>query len=1042
MEPYAIVYSANLTTDKQDILEDMPSNAHDDGWAAASSAYQSAGDGSDSALALANAPCFFTPRPKGRPKKPIIPGPVQDSQGELSIVALSDWAGFKLPELKFQETETDRCAITVLPTIQRQLLIQGQGLASTGSSEGPAAGDEVLDTLLKYVDNALHPSKPLASKTMLASVLGGPDYEYQEKVAAVLLESGHGQWSMLLKRCNDLIKAGKSTGLLLIKQRFYDETPLRLRRFKSDNHPSLNKLLQSHFHLGIVLQDQSSKEITFYHGAVPTWLQGLAEKNGEHIMEAQLALENSVVVLQESSLLFNQCIQLTTTDRDGSNHRAEAGINRLKPEWDLMHLPCDVHKASTATNNLFKLVPNMVTGIVNFGLLLRIGGSVQKFRRCIRDEIVSKLKVIVAPPPDGYVQDYRHQVYATYLQGNCSNEDALSRNQFLRVRQIEVLNFFLNGDLQDTNCIQWYAPYAIKHEDACKLLCRYVPFALLPRGVSVFPRHRWHGCEIPIDQLGLLAAHHNLLKSACLRYLNDFSDKPASSVTQLRPATGEGWEQAAESFVQHGPQTDSVEGNLVQLEAGADLLQQPDEASAVGGKPTNWDEFNRSVRARVREFVMQDDSFWLPILRFAISPLIGLMFAFLKLSGQEWENEQEEELLRNGSRNYRILKALLGEDLENALKDLFSRLHSPIPALPQVAHNRRSCILLFRLIARAAGSLHCLLRVVQSGFPYKLFWILLGKAGEVTDSRTCLQDPVTKQFVAKFGAKGLDCLEALACLHSLASMALVDIAQVEARHATIRRTLEFCSLNSKRATLQKLSADFTCRQSNLLREAWSKRLFKPEKVKKASGRRPKTAKKKRGGGGAFRAFVRDFLRARRPCDKKQKQQQQSNNMSIAMRAAAEEFHQLSPKQYAHYRDVGQAATLSHRTGHKAFGRKCQKKGQTPARDLSQFDLAVQHVEKALCTGRKRIKDRNESQASKRQRTESALTQFCRAGLQLSAEQCEITEDDAFLKAMELTHMPKPQLPHISQNWQIMPQNAKRAKDCVMSLFKVVCLYCN
>ena len=795
----------------------------------------------DQTRSLSAGVSFVTPKPRGRPpKRALSQLPFEDSQKpceQLAIVPVNSAVASLLSkeassslDLGFPSLTKafDLFDLTFAFSPLQQSLLNIHRHAGAGSQPAQHDGD---DALSKFVSRALLPSQPLSSKRLIDEACGGRTTNYHEATAAALVLGGVSQWAMFLKRCKDMIATKKVTGLMFIKQRFYDETPLRLRVAKCGQN--ISKVLQTHFRIGIVLQNNDTKEIVTYFGGVPTWLQTLQDKRAESIMQAQMELENSVLYLDECSKDFLLSIQMITTDRAGENFKCECGMNRLSPHFAKIHLPCDVHKTSTCVNNMFKLVENTITGIVNLGLMFRPGGTLRQFHQCIQDEICLKLRVIVGPPPDGYIQKYRNEVYELFLGKNFSNQDVKKKQQLLRIRQVQTLNYFLNGDIQCEDEIVWYAPFEIEIEDARALLCKYVPYALLPACVAIFPRHRWHGCEIPIDQLGLVAAHHGLLKHACLRFLNQISPQKSSEVVE-RSASG--WNVAALRYMKAADEMQPIQdiANANASEGPSDPVgPSGDPDQGQNQKPQSWEDFNRSVRARVRHFISQDhDVSILPLLRFACSPILGFMFQCLKVSSEAWDDQQAHVTMTTGKRSYRILEAFLGTYLEEVFIEFSNRMHCQIPALPLKAHVRQNCVLLFCLIARASSALHFLIRKIRSGFPYKLFGCLDGKSSDVVNSPRCLYDPLTHAFMEVFGPVGLDSKEANAMLHTLAEMALVDIASVESRHATIRRALEAASVQTWRATLEKLSADFSCRQSNGWRNHFARRLFVPTNPKK------------------------------------------------------------------------------------------------------------------------------------------------------------------------------------------------------------------
>eukprot|EP00438_Fugacium_kawagutii_P036809 Skav204463 [mRNA] locus=scaffold3437:21493:25999:+ [translate_table: standard] len=859
-----------------------------------------------------------------------------------------------------------------------------------------------------------------------------------------------------------MIQNGRLEGLLLIKQRLYDETPLRLRHDAEKGQIGITKVLQTQFRLAMLLREPTSKKLLYLHGYVPVVLQALETKKAEDIMCAQLRVEQSIASLNRCCEHFDLCVQLLTTDRDGTNLKAERGIQHLNPKFAKVHLPCDVHKVSTCLTSMLNLVPAAVTGIVNIGLMLRPAGAVQKFRLCLMQEIESRFQVVIGLPPAGHAKSYRMEVYKLFLGSSHSNEDTKKKHQLIRVSQLQVLSFFLNGDLQDENHIVWHAPFNISQDDAMVLVKKYVPHALLPVAVSVFPRHRWHGCEIPVDQLALLAAHHNLLKHATLRFLG-YDPKNDVNKTKTDNMTHGGWSDAAKLCLENSNNSADVSENPDgQPRALLDAEPQPPPESSAA--PPSWEEFNRSVRAKVKAWVLQDGHNCLPVLRLGMGAAVRLMFKFLQLSGHQWDAEQEDSLLTSGARSYRVVEAFKGEDVAQAFDHVTATFHASISALPMRDHTVASCGLLYRLLARFAGALHLQVRRPRQVFPYKLFGCLHAGSGvsiqSVVDSPKCLHDDITQKIVGMMGSEPSesDIQRARSELLVLADLSMVDIANVESRHASIRRGLEGSSVQTWRANLSKLSAEWTIRQSNARRSLLHRRLFNIQQKKKAPGRKRKgntTGSKKRCGGGAHRAFMRAQLLAHGS--------QARTNTSTLFKEINQKYRSLSPEELAHYTELGEAGTIASRAGYKSFGAKRSQSGrkldrsvslpakrarQNPQKPLrsssalvpvpdhnalpSQVNARLAELSSGILRKRKHASRCRDIFATKRAKMDDNLRAFARNRLGYKAECPPVAEENALDDMLEESMLPHAtEIPHCDC-FEVFPKNAKIAKDVLSS----------
>ena len=238
-------------------------------------------------------------------------------------------------------------------------------------------------------------------------------------------------------------------------------------------------------------------------------------------------------------------------------------------------------------------------------------------------------------------------------------------------------------------------------------------------------------------------------------------------------------------------------------------------------------------------------------------------------------------------------------------------------------------VLAFRLFARAAGSLHFFVRSQHQLCPCLIFGLLHPDsrhcvAAQIDSMPPCTHDPFVHQFVKRYPSRDLLLSQqALHELHGIALLADVDISTIECRHAAIRHLLVTSSRGSWDEAFQLLSADFLCRQMAAqlaeLAESTGVLLQEREKhgVQSLKARRSKEksmrgiAKKRRGGGGAQRAFFRARLKAASP--------QLRANRTKLFKDISREFANLTQREKQEYEDFGAFGALSHRAGAAGFG---------------------------------------------------------------------------------------------------------------------------
>ena len=1044
-----------------------------------------------------------TPKPnarsRGRPRKNNVIRPIEGAVSPAAIVAVQAIApaaracqamevyGSAQREQIQQFTDAMQRTHISLSPLQQYLFAAARDPAEEAEPKQIADDQDDWDGALleRFLQAVLRPERPVAAAAVLEQQLKSRVSNFIEVVGSAFTEAGLGQWDLFLRACVTQLRDGKARGLFFIRQRYYDETPLRLRHKADGEQPRITKVLQSHLRLGLVMEDAVTQQISCYFGHVPTWLQALQEAKGEDILAAQLQIEGSLSFLDVCSESFASTLQLVTTDRAGSNYKAETGFQHLKPHAKKLHLPCDVHKTSVATTTMFSLASGMLTAMVNYGLMFRAAGSLAKFRLCLMEEIESNFRLVIGMRP-AFAAAYQAEVFHVFLNNSHSNSDVQRQQQASRAWQKQVLSFFMNGDLQDET-VTWYAPFDVTREQALKLFRTFVPRALLPRCVPVFPRHRWHGCEVPLDALGLVASHCNLLQRATKRFLRGFDAGHAFVAPEPRKpqqeVQGSGWHCAATQFLSlqsevpgaeaahadgagHAQQSrdgDEDDAVAVVLESGS---ADPVVAAGQASEPGFWDKFNRSVRGKVAKWASGDEFYLLALMRIALSPVLHTMFQFLRLASRQWECQQEACMLKNGFRKYRILEAFKGDDVAKAFQDLFQVLIRRIPAIPSHWYKRSVCVLLFRFVARVSAALHQLLRIPRRGFPYKLFACLSATDESIQAVRRaapCTRDEFSNDFLCKFTADsderehGLLGARAQTILSLIATLSLVDISCVESKHATIRRVLEASSVQTWRASLAKLSAEFTVRQTCSRRSELMKTAVPISITKRKPGPKPRTGckrcllqrkksglraaanarvsefgdgeaapkrkykikKRKSGGGGGCRAFLSERLR----------QPAASVNKAQRLRLLHQQYRNLAEADRARYDDIGAVATVAHRQGHRAFGPVFRsttflglkrKKPMPSTIPRLEWDMNLGRVEKFRCA-------RSQKQQEVRRQDEvlMQLGKFARSQLGLPESE-PVGLEEGFERALQMSSLPRAQSYPCCE---VLPPNAKLAKDC-------------
>jgi len=437
---------------------------------------------------------------------------------------------------------------------------------------------------------------------------------------------------------------------------------------------------------------------------------------------------------------------------------------------------------------------------------------------------------------------------------------------------------------------------------------------------------------LAVDYFAILATHHQLLEQTAAAWLNiaggdlhggglDQGEGPVTWDDFLRqklpPIEAVPVAVGGEAPADDDREDDDL-GGLVSLQAPV----QSD--GGVEFVDRDWVKIIKSLKQKFIAWIKSSSSSQislagrLVVMRLSMDPLVRLMHTFLELAGRKWEEQQEAKAAAGQPRSYRVLEACRGEDANNFCQDL-GRSHHTIPvALPLKDMNLASRNLFFRLLSRAGCNLPVTLLPSRKGCPVMLFSCLLdGDAATLFyQQRKCLHDSLTAAFVHSFptaeaalSPTGQDILLSLALIIDM------DISQIEAKHAAVRRIVKARSLQTCGMQLEDLSCDFLLRQNaaDFVRVC-GRNVFEGE------GQQKRKRKKK------MRKVRKDGKIRKRPVPGPFKTYLHLTKQGIqwkdgAMTKFAEEYRSLPPEEKAHFEHVAAAAALSVEHGHAPFGAK-------------------------------------------------------------------------------------------------------------------------
>ena len=568
--------------------------------------------------------------------------------------------------------------------------------------------------------------------------------------------------------------------------------------------------------------------------------------------------------------------------------------------------------------------------------------------------------------------------FATVYRGSVQN-----------LKRREVLNFYLNGDIDDAQIISW-SPVLRSREDVLAEFERFVIPALLPFSCPVLNRGKWLGSEDCFSWQGVLASHHGLLTKVLTRWRK--VDKPlaeevsvtsgvalgpqwsgwstlvstANRPTPLLPAIDNG-SNCSDSELEEHPEGFNFETGL---DDKPDLYSAERIQDPITGD-IDWKQMNRATQTKASAWAATSPGNKLILISVAFRPVLDLMRDTIRLSSDAWERNEVLKQSEGEVRSYRVVELFLGNSMKHFSASLNMMFHTFTAALPPSSYKLHMRCLFFRLLSRSGAAAEQLYASALRGAPFVVFGALLGLSKPFNDLPPCLRDEfcswVKENYPTDDELFGEECQ---AVLHAMARHLDFDIIGVEARHASIRRLTLNKSLQTWTASLSSVSSDWVCRQAVIHAEppdlhfakvatakmSASDPVIDPERAvqatKKWQPRRPPglAAKTQRGGkrrrrtcrtslGGAWRIYLH--------MQYKETGLQPSKQVTKAMAARYRAIKAAKTDEWKHCYHLGLLATWAGRAGKRVF--KSQKRQDGKVKVAARASRETPHAGRLLET---------------------------------------------------------------------------------------------
>lgn len=703
----------------------------------------------------------------------------------------------------------------------------------------------------------------------------------------------------------------------------YDETPLKVRgRAKDDMSSFLTDVEMQHKLVAAsaeVTEATSAKLVQleerggllvklggkFHHVtfSVPTWISMVDRNTGEVLKHL---CDRSALQTRSLEGRFLRAERLSTTDAHAANLRAERTIAFEAPSLAHCHHLCDIHKVSHIAQKVGALVDSDISGLVHMALSLQAGGSMRQFRKVLRKRL-SQCVVRLAGSPGPGADAHRRCVLDTFLP-------VLPKRPGSRMRRATV-ELLANGDYSVPGVVQHYCRGCCKDASDTRVkFATVLSNALANTAPKVFPRSRWTGADECLRFFGLLASLNGLLKDVYTEWAESLGTKLPATM-KLGASVGDAYE-LEEHADDDGAGAGDHSGYAVG--SGEDLVSFARNAS-----PEDYRKLLTGYRQKALCCVSAAS--FRPRLVITSAVLLlqqELMSQSLLVSGANWE-EREERLSAlaeaHGCSRQPLWRSLLSSmqlcegNFLNGLKLLLSDEQRWVMLEPR-DHTIANTALAFRLVCIAGASCYEALYVPHGQFPWRAFGLAAGVfdtslAAELSNAKPCMLDAWTAAFAQAHHGR-LDSDLAVADCLATAKLLQADTAEIERKHASIRRRIMAASCHTHSQALESTSSEFALRQ--VLSERASGEAADPKRQGKRShaegagdGAGPEALPQKRRAVGPYRAFFHREVSGQRG---------RADLSDLARR-----YHNLGDEERAELVRIGRQATELCRPGEGAFG---------------------------------------------------------------------------------------------------------------------------
>ena len=145
-----------------------------------------------------------------------------------------------------------------------------------------------------------------------------------------------------------------------------------------------------------------------------------------------------------------------------------------------------------------------ISGMIRTALAVRCGAGMQRFRKCMSEEVASRLEILNGAPPLSAVA-YKRKLLQIFVRHGAS----------VATKRL-LLWLAPNGDWRSSR-VQFYKRRDGRGPVDRAAVVEYVSLGLLvalaSSQPSLYPRHQWCGADIAVDELAIMEGVHRILST-------------------------------------------------------------------------------------------------------------------------------------------------------------------------------------------------------------------------------------------------------------------------------------------------------------------------------------------------------------------------------------------------------------------------------------------------------------------------------------------------------------------------------------------------